>query len=223
MFLTVVKIERRKPMNLKIIFLLIIATSVAAQDNQSEFTELQNKKALLFSINELRLESFNGGIGFKLWMPKGIAMFCEMSYSYSKSEREKTERLTGNIDKDIKIGASIGVEKHLNLAKNITPYSGVSVGYSVEDKNEEVTPAGNLGNIYREERKTSSYSLSFNLSFGVEYFVTENISLAGQYNLGVIFTSGKEEYKTQYSATKVDISGFDVGTSSGALILAVYF
>ena len=30
-----------------------------------------------------------------------------------------------------------GIEKHLNLTKNITPYSGVSVGYSFEDKNEE--------------------------------------------------------------------------------------
>ena len=210
-------------MKTKIIFLLIFAASVAAQNDKPEAIGMQHKKALLFSINEFRLESFNGGVGLKFWTSESFALLGKINYSYSKTERDKTEKLTGNIDKDISYGASIGFEKHLSIVKNISPYVGVSFSAGFEDKNEKVNSADYLGAIYTNERTTSSYSLSANLSFGAEFFLTESISLAGQYNLGAEYSSGEEEYKTPYSSTKMDVSDLNVGTSSGALIIAVYF
>ncbi|MCX6151349.1 MAG: hypothetical protein NTX22_12535 [Ignavibacteriales bacterium] len=210
-------------MKTKIILFLILAATIAAQDNKTEVASMRNKQSLLFSINEFRLESFNGGFGFKFWALDDFALLGKINYSYSKAERDKTAKLTGNIDENMSYGASIGIEKHISMAKNISPYIGVSFTAGFEDKNEKVNSANYLGAIYTNEQKTLSKSISVNLSFGVEYFLTESVSLAGQYNFGAVFNSGEEEYKTPYSATKMDVSDFKIGISSGALIVAVYF
>lgn len=157
-------------MKTKIIFLLIFAASVAAQNDKPEAIVMQHKKALLFSINEFRLESFNGGVGLKFWTSERFALLGKINYSYSKSERDKTEKLTGNIDKDISYGASIGFEKHISIVKSISPYFGLSIGVGFENKNEKVNTADYLGTIYTNERTTSSYALSANLSLGADFF-----------------------------------------------------
>jgi hypothetical protein len=201
----------------------MITASAAAQNYKPDSSESQHQKALLFSINEFRLDSFNGGIGFKYWISDGFAQIVTINGSYSKTEREQTETLTGNTDKNVGYGASMGIEKHWAITKDISPYVGASIGVAYEDKNEKVNSANYLGALYTNERITSSTSVSLNISFGVEVFLAEHISLAGQYNLGAVHKSGEEEYKTPYSATKMKISELTVRISSGGLILAVYF
>lgn len=151
-------------MNTKIFFLLLFTVSLSAQNEPPEAIDLPHKKALLFSINEFRLESFNGGVGLKFWTSKSFAVLGQINYSYSKAERDKTEKLTGNIETDISYGASIGFEKHLSMVKNISPYFGLSIGIGFENRTEKVNSASYLGTIYTNERTTSSYSLSASLS-----------------------------------------------------------
>jgi hypothetical protein len=201
----------------------MMTASAAAQDSKPDSSESRHRTAVLFSINEFRLDSFNGGIGFKYWVSDGFAQITTINGSYSKAEREQTAALTGNIDKDIVYGASMGIEKHWGITRNISPYLGASIGVGFEDKSEKVNSANYLGALYTTERITSSTSYSLELSFGVEVFLAEHISLAGQYNLGGVQKSGEEEYKTPYSSTKMKISELAVGVSSGGLILAVYF
>lgn len=200
-----------------------MTASAAAQNETSDSSATQHRKGVLFSINELRLDSFKGGIGFKYWVSDGFAQITTINGSYSKAEREQTATLTGNIDKVIVYGASIGIEKHWGVTRDISPYLGASIGVGFEDKNEKVNSANYLGVLYTNERITTSTSIFLNLSFGVEVFLTEYISLAGEYNLGGVKKSGEEEYKTPYSATKMNISELTLGVSSGGLILAVYF
>ena len=200
-----------------------MTASAAAQNEKPDSSETQHRRGVLFSINEFRLDSFNGGVGFKYWVSDGFAQVTTINGSYSKAEREQTTTLTGNIDKDIVYGASMGIEKHWGITRDISPYLGASIGVGFEDKSEKVNSAVYLGTLSTNERITSTTSVFVNLSFGVEVFLAEHVSLAGEYNLGGVKKSGEEEYKTPYSSTKMNISELTVGISSGGLTLAVYF
>jgi hypothetical protein len=153
----------------------------------------------------------------------GYILLGKIHYSYSKTDRDKTERLTGNIDKDIMYGASLGIEKHFSVTKTLSPYYGASIGIGFEDKSELVDSPNYIGSYYTTEQKTSSNIISFHISLGVELYLTESISLAGQYNLGAVYSPGTEEYITPYSSTTMDVSELQGGISSGELIIAIYF
>jgi hypothetical protein len=210
-------------MKIKIFIILIMISRVVAQGTRSDSIVVQNQKALLFSIDEFRLDSFHGGIGLKYWIPEGFAVLGKINYSSSNAERAKTEKLTGNNDRDIMYGALLGLEKHFSASKYISPYIGVSIGAGYENKNGKVNSANYIGDIYSTEQTTSTYSYTLNISFGAELFILECISLAGQYNFGAAYNSGEEEYKTPYSRTTMDATELHIGISSGELILAVYF
>jgi hypothetical protein len=200
-----------------------MTSSAAAQNEKLDSSETQHRRGVLFSINEFRLDSFNGGIGFKYWLSRGFAQLGTIYGSYSKTEREQTATLTGNVDRNIVYGISMGTEKHFAVAEVVSPYVGATIGVGFEDKNEKVNSANYLGVLYTNERITTSTSVFLNLSFGIELFFAEHISLAGQYNLGASQKIGEEEYKTPYSSTKMKTTEFTGGVSSGGLTLAVYF
>ena len=210
-------------MKTNIFLFLMITASAFAQDAKPEIIEHQNQKALLFSLNEFKLGSFDGGIGFKYCITDAYTLLGKIHYSYYKTDRDKTERLTGSIDKDIMYGASLGIEKHFCVTKALSPYYGAALGIGFEDQSGLVDSPDYIGSYYTTEQKTSSTMYFFHISLGVELFLTEHISLAGQYNLGAVYSPGTEEYITPYSSTKMDVSELQGGISSGELIVAIYF
>jgi hypothetical protein len=207
----------------KIFFILMMTASAFAQDTKPEIIEHQNQKALLFSMNEFKLGAFDGGIGFKYCITDAFTLLGKIHYSYSKTDRDETERLTGDIDKDVMYGASLGFEKHFSVTKTLSPYYGATLGIGFEEKSGQVNSASSIGFFYTTEQKTSSKIISFHISLGVELYLTESISLAGQYNLGAVYSPGTEEYITPYSSTTMDVSELQGGISSGELIIAIYF
>jgi len=206
-----------------ILCILIFTVTGFSQTSNSESGELKIQKALLFSINGLELDTFDGGIGFKTTIQENYSLIVKIQYMYAKHETDKTERLTGNTDKDLKYGGLLGFQKRLNTLKNITPYVGSMIGGAYEEKTSTVNSADYIGAIYTNKTLTSLYSVSIHIFLGVEFFLTESISLSGQYNIGGIYSFGKEDYETLYSKSTMDVSDIRGGITSGELILSIYF
>ncbi|HVO75556.1 MAG TPA: outer membrane beta-barrel protein [Ignavibacteriaceae bacterium] len=205
-------------------FLILLSCTIAAQETDNQKNDPQHNLGLLFSINDFKLNSFKGGAGLKFLVSDQVALLAVLKYSHSLNKLEPGDLLSGSEDKISEYGFNAGTEVHFYFSNNISPYLAGVFGISSVNKNEKTESASYLMPIYSNEKISTSFSFSFELSFGLEYFLWENVSLSGQYNLGLSIASGEEEYKNPYSEpTKMNIKAFDAGISSGELIIAVYF
>ena len=75
---------------------------------------------------------------------------------------------------------------------------------------------------YENESKSTLVSLSLDFSFGIEYFLTDNISISGQYNLGGHYKFGEEKVVSTIVEDTRDISNIDIGISSSSFIISIY-
>jgi hypothetical protein len=211
-------------MRLKLFIVWLVSFGVIhAQENTPDSVQF-HPSALLFNIENFKLNSFNGGMGIKFWLSKNVALLSKIKYSHSKDKLDATTQLSGSDNFSTGYGISFGGEKHLTVAKTISPYVAVTAGFDHNVKQETIIPPDYLQPNYSSQRKTEETSYSFYFSFGAEYFLSNNVSLSGQYNVGVMTGLSEETYETYYSApTTMNASSLDYGISSGELIIAVYF
>ncbi len=210
-------------MKLYFLLLVLLISNFFAQENDSSSANPNRQPALLFCINELRLSGINGGAGMKWFVDESRRLIVTTNFSYDSDEIEKTERTAGSTETNYSIGITAGVNTHFNFLKDISPYFGWAVGFEFEKDKSSVNPVSYYSQYYKEERTKTSKIFSLVISFGAEYYITDNISLSGQYNLGGNYSLGNEIYETNYFKTDIDLKEWNLGLSSGELILAVYF
>ncbi len=200
-----------------VIFLLISA--LPAQDTPD--LKVEGKKGILFTFNGLNLNEYDGGFGLKYYTSERLALIAGLDLAYIHDKKEAVISNAGNDSKRITTGLIFGLEKHFKNVHRVSPYIGavVEIGYFYYS-HKYLYENNNPINI--QETITSRLFLSPQFNFGLEYFFTDNISLAGQYTLGGSYSSGEEKRKSETEVTR-DISGitFDIRTS--ALILCLYF
>jgi opacity protein-like surface antigen len=125
---------------------------------------------------------------------------------------------------DNTFGAGGAIELHLTK-KRISPYIGAGIMFST--RSTESKPAGLAINQSTTKNANGSTSISIGALLGVEYYVTNGVSLSAEYGLGFTSTSDKDvEYSTPGSPTITTKQGShtEIGIhNSGALTLAVYF
>jgi hypothetical protein len=137
--------------------------------------------------------------------------------------------LDGSRTIETEIGASIGIEKHLKEKQKVSPFFCGYFNMGYEGSEKEISASdypiyfGYPG--YTNEVRTTLITIMVEVGFGCEYFVTDNISLAGQYNLGVLYQFGEEKIGPNI-VMETDgrgISELNIGIWSSSLILAIYF
>jgi len=217
-------------MNKLFFFLIILSGSLLyAQIPDTLQTEnYENKKGLLFDFNNLSLDTFQGGIGFKYWTSNQMAYTAKIKLSVSRKEKEKSEQLMGEESGEILIGVDFGIEKHLEFMDRISPYWGGTCGAAFEKINNKVklgesTDFFRYPSYYNNETKTSLISFAVQFNLGVEFFVHKNISFAGHYSLAAFYKFGDEKIVSNTVKDNRQITELNTGISSSSLILSIYF
>ncbi|MGA3288079.1 MAG: outer membrane beta-barrel protein [Bacteroidota bacterium] len=200
-------------------------------------------KGFLFSFDglaALRANSYLGGFGAKLYLSDYMAVRGMVQFALLSTKNPPSPLPAGWISVDATssdntFGVGGAIELHFTKSR-ISPYFGAGIMFSTrstESKSGNAGPAGSIltqttiKNVDANGNPTGYTQISIGALLGVEYYVTNGVSLSAEYQLGFTSNSYKDAERTttgtptvttkQGSATAIGI------TNSGLLILAVYF
>ena len=186
---------------------------------------MKSKKAISFSFDGFNLGEFNGGIGGKIWLSDKSALVTSIDLDFSDTEYDGGAVLVERDDTAFSGGLKFGLERHFKANKKISPYIGALLGINYnqrERKRQDTT--------YTSKSTDSAVVPSLRLVLGVEYFITKNISLSGQHNLGFSYYLGEQKVYRKYSDDidgmideKQDYTRMQVGFGTSSLVLSIYF
>jgi len=178
-------------------------------------------KGFVFEFDNFELDEFKGGIGFKKWCSHTMAGIISLDWSWDTDRHENTDNDEYNKYSNFAIGLSGSLEKHYPLFHKCSPYFGgeLSVGYHTSKQ-------VNASLVEQELKKAEAWDKDFfiepSITFGVEYFFTDNISLAGHYALGAFYSSGKSHQEWGETPQEWQGKQFGFSTWSSGLILCFY-
>jgi opacity protein-like surface antigen len=223
------------------IVILISVTGALEAQEQSKTVDGTNK-ALIFSfsgLTNLNLNSYEGGIGAKFFSEPNMAFRGGLQFANAGASIPANPP-AGQTGKEgsqsaIQIGVSAAIEIHFSLSR-ISPYLGGGLGMmftSTESKNAvfgNTVQTTTKNNRNGESISGTTYFGGTTYRFfgmgGMEYFVSQNLSLSAEYRIGYSTTARyKEELITGNTTISSDLGRtFSLGFSTGgSLAIAVYF
>ncbi len=208
-----------------LVFLLVTSHVLVAQEySQQEEISSASKRAISFSFNGLHLRGFEGGIGVKSWASSRTALVAGIEF-YHESSSDEHEDGSDRWDDErtrTSMGASFGFQRHSRVGSKVSPYVGLGLGAGWSHRK--------VSHMYPEEYERDEYEstsdetyVSGNASFGIEYFIANDISLSGQHSFKASYSFGTLESGYGDDDTKVDQSGLYLGLGTSGLILSIYF
>lgn len=218
-------------MKTTILLVSILLSGAILSAQETGTTELDNQKgknALQFTCNGLQLGSFDGGFGWKKSLANDRAIKGIVKIAYLKDDKKATEQLSGLDQREFGVALGFGMEKYFKKYANFLPYWGgnAMVGYS--NRLNKVIPTKPeqkyyFNPEYKNEIKTVITSVTLGLVLGAEYFIRNNISIAGEYSLSGRYEFGQEKQVSNIVDDQQDVSGLRLGISASALILSIYW
>jgi opacity protein-like surface antigen len=193
-------------------------------------------KGFLFEFDglaALRANKYEGGFGAKLYLSDYMAVRGMIQFALS-STKTPADPGTGQIGadgstSDNTFGAGGAIELHFTKSR-ISPYFGAGIMFSTRStESKPVAYAATGGTIHQTTTKNTygETLIGIGVLLGVEYYVTNGVSLSAEYQLGFTSASDKdEEVSTPGFPTTTTKRGSrtDIGiANSGFLTLAVYF
>ena len=164
-----------------------------------------NSKAMLFSfsgLSNLGANTFNGGLGGKYFLSDVLALRASLQFAHA-SQNDLANPGVGQVGTDgsrtaTQFGASAAVEYHL-LKTRVSPYVGGNVGFSTTSTEQKSFGSVTPPNVFTQTTTDNStagllgYTAGTTFSVaaitGVEFFLTKELSLTGEYQLGFGTTS----------------------------------
>jgi opacity protein-like surface antigen len=179
---------------LVIVLMLSSSSYLAGQEVQRPDTlSYAGRKAFAFSFNGFNL---SGGLGGSIWLKNDYALQLLLGGSYSTGED-----LTNNTNNySTSVGITAYIKKHFHASRDLSPYIGFGIGISYYQVDGSYCNGPERSGIVRVP-----------VVAGVEYWVTDNISLSGEQAIGFNFDVSK--YSRHYG----------VSNSTSSLLLSVYF
>jgi len=201
---------------------------------------VKGEKAMLFGfsgVGFLGVFEYQGGFGHKMYLSNKMALRTALMLNYKNDKSPYTEAV-GIVGEDgynrtFGFGTEVAIEIHKGGGK-IDPYYGVGgVFFSTTTKAAPPRTATAGNPIVQPTLKNEiggGAGTNFGAFFllGMEYYLTDNVSLAGEYHFGFDFTGAPTEvYDTGDGVTPVvenkggGSTSFGI-TASGLLTLAIY-
>jgi opacity protein-like surface antigen len=225
--------------------LVPLSMCVAASDEITPAIGL-NCKALLFSFSGLATlgaDAFDGGFVGKYYLTdvlalRGVLQFATASQNVPASPGPGQAGTDGSIS-GTKFGLGAAVEYHL-LKTRVSPYIGGGIGFSTTSTESKSSGSATPPIVYTQtvvKNSTgtvaiggTSYVAGFKFGIdglaGVEFFITKEVSIAAEYQLGYSLISPYDQQTITGNVTTTVKTGStnSVGISSaGVLTLAFYF
>ncbi len=198
-------------------FVLAFVCSFTLPLLAQEKTDRKGSKAVQF---DFYFQSFISGrihgIAGKYWWTNDLAMRAGLMFKRESYEQDYYYTDQSNdevVDTDIRL--SLGIEKHFKSLKKLSPYIGGKIGVRLKkyDEYEKTTDKSKI------ERKNPEYSYSVGVLFGVEYWITKNISLSGHHGIDLLYSS----YTAEENGIKTyESSSTNIYSSTSCLILSIY-
>jgi hypothetical protein len=220
-----------------VLFVIIVFVSslvLAGNDNPGSNA---GNKGVLFQfngLNALGAGAYNGGFGAKLFLSDLMAVrgvIC-LGLSSSKLPASPANGQFGADGSNSSNTFGLGGGIELHLTKNrISPYFGGGIMLTTKSTEEKTigygATAAAAANDQIVTKNVGGYAqFSFGGIIGVEYYLTDGVSLSAEYLIGVALTSNKDITRTSGGQTTTTPQGSssDIGiTNGGTLTLAVYF
>ncbi len=194
----------------KLIYATFVATVFFTSSGYSQPLTVgsQGSKAVLFNfsgLSNLALTGYQGGIGGKYYISNDLALRALLLFGINNATTNTAPQST---DDKLSFGIGGGLEYHLALNSNVSPYVGGAITFTDNSESFEgpVTP----------KSTTTSVAVAIGAIGGVEYYFNQNISLAAEYQFGLTST-------TTTSTGQPDRSGFALGFQTAGLTMGVYF
>lgn len=144
----------------------------------SDSNSILYKKSISLVLQDL---AFDRSLGGTFWINSDYSVVALIGLFYSKEEVSRS--VTGSVyNKNISIYPSFSIRRHFYQKENITPFIGSTV----------------KATFFRGDYDRSTY-LNLGLSFGVESWLTNNITLTGEhsyYYSQSINNSNRDEYSS---------------------------
>jgi opacity protein-like surface antigen len=194
-------------------------------------------KGMLFSFSglaNLGAGAYEGGFGAKLYISDYAAVRGMVQFALSSTKTPPNNVPAGwqsadatNSDNTFGVGGAI--ELHFTKSR-ISPYFGAGIMFSTrstESKTSDVAAPGVAIAQTTTKNANGSTSIGIGALLGVEYYVTNGVSLSAEYQIGFTSASDKDVEVSHPGAQTVTTkqgSATAIGIqNSGALTLAVYF
>lgn len=218
-----------------IIFFSLLTINSFSQDKKEEIN-LANKFALQFQIlRNFELSGFGGAaISGKYCFNNSSAIRASFSINQSTNKREDesipqdTLNGTGSFnfnDSDLlKFGFGIQYLHNIRVLNSVVFYLGGGPYLASSSENDETKEKFQYGpETYISNQETSYFEFGVNLVTGVEWFVANNISLSGEYEIYYFNRDYEFTYNGDYGKRTITEtnSGFDY--SAVKLGVTVYF
>jgi len=213
---------------------LLVSVSAVMAGDEIIAPNAAGTKAILFTFNGLQtlgVGTFNGGIGGKYFITAPLAIRAALQFANSNMVIAANPA-AGQTGKDgssdaTTFGISAGAEYHF-LTSRVSPYGGAEVLFastSTDAKSVVNTTAGIQTDTKNSAIGPAGMTLRVSALLGVEFFLTKELSLGGEYQLGLNMVSHPDEEQTIGPTTTTTKVG---GTTSEAigtagLTLSVYF
>jgi opacity protein-like surface antigen len=197
-------------LTIAIIVLMLCAATVTGAMGAPAADERGGSLGLLFSFDGLALQSIAGGIGAKYWMSERWAAVGSVDFGYSHTN-------AGSSDADnTLVGITAGLQRHLTTSR-ISPYVGLGAGYSYWTIRSE-------SNSSSAQSTTNRHILSADINLGVEFWLAEGVSLAGQYGLeGRYVDENRESNDASGSTTESDVKRTTLEFGTTRVFVSAYF
>jgi len=225
----------------KLLVLLAVITFVSSlafaqgDSSSSDPGSAAGDKGILFQfsgLNVLGAGAYNGGFGAKIFLSDYMAVRGVISLGISSSKTPANPP-TGQVGVDGENSSStfgIGGAIEIHLTKSrISPFIGGGVMLTTRSTESKPAAYGAPGVPINQTvtKNAGGYTeFSFGGILGVEYYVTDGVSLSAEYLVGVALTSNKDIEVTTATTTTTTAQGSSTNigiTNGGTLTLAVYF
>ena len=220
-----------------LLFCVMVPLSTYSADDVGSSIGL-NSKAVLFDFSGLSFlgaGAFNGGFGAKYFLTdvlalRGSLQFLTVSQSVAANPSAGTTGTDGSTSAT-QFGLSAAAEYHL-LKTRVSPYVGGGLSFSTMSTQSKPPVTGataqttTKNKIAGEVINGVTYDAGLNFGIdglaGVEFFITKEVSLAAEYQLGYSVLS-RYDQDVAGAKTKVgSLNSFGI-SATGLLTLAFYF
>jgi hypothetical protein len=221
---------------------VLIGASACVADDMATSID-KGSKAMLFSFNGLSFlgaGSYNGGFGAKYFLTDQLGLRGSLQFAFADQDSVVnpvgTDVGTNGFANATRFGISAGAEYHL-MKTRVSPYVGGALQFSTTMTDSKYTQDGpaplgpqtevkNVPQTINGVTYTPGFLMGLAGIAGVEFFITKEISLGAEYQLGYSVNLPYDATATTGPTTttfKQSASWNLAITNGGALTLCVYF